>query len=212
MWHREATIQMIKFFLLRAQHRMKVQADQNWSKREFAMGDWVWLKLQPYRQQSLQFRANHKLSPKYYGPSHPKYYMLKKVASHCSDSPHLPCVSAQAIARDLPRKPHILGSMQGLDVETPLKPVTVLDRKMVRKGNRVAIQSLVQWEGQAVEDATLHDAEELEKKIPKFNHLVIIVIVSSMFFCLCLFSIQLQSPYGSLLVQPGFSSLRRMET
>ena len=62
MQRREAMIQMLKFFLLRAQHRMKVQADKHRSEREFDVGNWVWLKFQPYRQHSLQFRANQKLA------------------------------------------------------------------------------------------------------------------------------------------------------
>jgi len=37
---REAMIQMLKFFLLQAQHRMKVQADRHRSKRELAVGSW----------------------------------------------------------------------------------------------------------------------------------------------------------------------------
>jgi len=47
---------------------MKIQADKHMSEMKFAIGDWVWLKIQSYRQQSLQFRANQKLAPKFYGP------------------------------------------------------------------------------------------------------------------------------------------------
>ena len=39
------------------------------------MGDWVFVKLQPYVQQSVQRRVNHKLSFKYFGP----YLILQKV-------------------------------------------------------------------------------------------------------------------------------------
>jgi len=36
----------------------------------------------------------------------------------------------------------------------PLTPVAVLDRKLVKSGNGAAVSYLVQWEGQAVQDAT----------------------------------------------------------
>jgi hypothetical protein len=52
----------IQHNLQRAQDRMKHQVDKNRQERTFQVGDWVYVKFQPYVQQSVQRRANHKLT------------------------------------------------------------------------------------------------------------------------------------------------------
>ena len=54
---------------------MKQQVDRNRSDMEFAIGDFVYVKLQPYRQQSVVTRFCHKLAAKFFGP----YQVLEKV-------------------------------------------------------------------------------------------------------------------------------------
>jgi hypothetical protein len=67
----------VRHHLLCAQQRMKPQADKRLSERVFAVGDMVYLKLQPYIQNSVATRANHKLSYIYFGP----YKVLQRVGS-----------------------------------------------------------------------------------------------------------------------------------
>jgi len=168
---REAMIQMLKFFLLRAQHRMKMQADRHRSERVLEVGSWVWQKLQPYRQHSLQSRANYKLSPKYYGPFQVEA-KIGKVAYRLTLPPSAQIHPTFHVSQlkefhgVLPQQPHIPQWLQNKDAHLPLRPVAVLDRKLVKRGNHAAVSYLVQWEGQAVKDASWHDADYLEKKFP----------------------------------------------
>jgi ribosomal protein L21E len=72
---RAEMVEVLRQQLLRAQSRMKKQADRNRSERRFAVGDKVYLKLQPFVQQSVEKRTCNKLSLRYFGP----YEILARV-------------------------------------------------------------------------------------------------------------------------------------
>ena len=69
--------EVIREHLNRAKQRMKKQADEHRSKRQFQIGDLVFVKIQPYVQSSLAQRNNQKLAFKFFGP----YRILARVGA-----------------------------------------------------------------------------------------------------------------------------------
>lgn len=65
----------VRMHLLKAQCRMKQQADLKRKEVDFTPGDWVFLKLRPYRQKSLVKGNNPKLLARFYGP----YKILERI-------------------------------------------------------------------------------------------------------------------------------------
>lgn len=62
---RNSMVCLLKENLLQAQSRMKKMADKLRSERSFEVGDWVYLRLQPFKQTSLALGVNRKLAPQF---------------------------------------------------------------------------------------------------------------------------------------------------
>jgi hypothetical protein len=65
---RDEALRQLKAQLLRAQGKMKQQADKKRCDKSFEIGEWVFVKLRAHRQQSVVSRINAKLAARYYGP------------------------------------------------------------------------------------------------------------------------------------------------
>ena len=64
---REDMIHLLKQNLEKVAARMKRQADKHREDKEYSIGDWVWLKLQTYRQKSID-EKHQEFETKFYGP------------------------------------------------------------------------------------------------------------------------------------------------
>ena len=59
-----------------AENRIKQQANKYQSERHIKEGDWVFLRLQPYKQSTLQQNKNQKMALKFIGP--PRNFTILK--------------------------------------------------------------------------------------------------------------------------------------
>ena len=76
--NQQQVLQILKDNLTMAHNRMKQKEDQHLSERSFEVGDWVFLRLQPYKHMSLKkTNKDNKLSLNYYGP----YKMLQNIGT-----------------------------------------------------------------------------------------------------------------------------------
>lgn len=75
--HRTRLLQNLKLNITGAQNRMTQQANKHQTEKHFDIGEYVLVKLQPYRQHSLVYRSSQKLAKRYFGP----YRILEKIGN-----------------------------------------------------------------------------------------------------------------------------------
>lgn len=148
---RRLMMQLLQQHLHRAQQYMKTPTDKKRSFRSFAVGDWVYLKLQPYVQSSVAARANHKLSFKYFGP----YEVLRKVGevAYQLALPEGSAVNPVFHVSQLKSAQGFKGvssPMIPTQMETKKVPVAVLDTRVRKSGTSAIPQVLIQWSDSAV--------------------------------------------------------------
>ncbi|XP_026443844.1 uncharacterized protein LOC113343997 [Papaver somniferum] len=163
MQQRKHMGQLLKGALEAAQHRIKQQDDKKRSERSFEIGDWAYLRLQPYRQTTVQLRRNLKLSAKFFGP----YQIIEKIIK-VAYKLQLPAGSKIHPTFHVCQLKPKLGNGMLPKTELPtvtkerelkMKPLQVLNTRIVRKNNQDVTQVLVQWEGLSAETTTWEDKQ-----------------------------------------------------
>lgn len=164
---------LLKAHLLRAQQRMKHQADRKRTNREFSVGEQVLLKLQPYVQSSVVSRPCPKLAYKFFGP----YKIISRIGS-CAYKLDLPPESKihpvfhvsqlkpftadySPVFNQLPAPPDLtIGD---------LVPQAILERRLVKKGNAAIPQVLVHWQTLSPASATWENYHVLQQRFRDIN-------------------------------------------
>lgn len=152
---------------------MKQYADSHRSPREFKVGDHIYLKLQPYRQNTLKNRnIPHKLSPRFYGPfrvlervGYVAYKLALPADAAIHDTFHVSqlklCPNPPTGDPSLPQYCQDLGNSK--------EPDSILEKKMVKHRNAAFTNVLVQWKGYPPEQATWEFYQDFISKFPTFD-------------------------------------------
>ncbi|VAI57406.1 hypothetical protein VPH35_110834 [Triticum aestivum] len=147
---------------------MKRQADKHRTDHEFAVGDHVFLKLQPYLKASVAPRANHKLAFKFYGPFH----ILERVGAvayklelPASSKVH-PVFHVSLLKKVLTPDCEVLPQLPTPENQFQC-PEQIMQQRVVRRGSDSVIQVLVKWSGLPEDMATWEDKVTLQQNFPR---------------------------------------------
>lgn len=145
---------------------MKQQADKHHQERSFEVGDWVYLKLQPYAQLSVARRSSHKLSYKYFGP----FLVLQRVGQVAyklqlpSNSQIHPVVHVSQLKKAIPPEASVSSDddLQCIYTTTLSTPVQIMNQRLQKVGHNAVPFALVQWSHLPVQWMTWHNLRLLD--------------------------------------------------
>jgi len=135
---RTELLQDLRLNLNVARDRMKIQADQHRREMVFNVRDHIYLKLQPYHQNSVNFRRSLKLSPHYFGPYRvlarigPVAYRLELPIGSLIHDVFNVCLLKQHVGTAPPASP-ILPPVSEAATLLP-QPEVILDKRIIQKG------------------------------------------------------------------------------
>ncbi|KAJ0927423.1 putative nucleotidyltransferase, Ribonuclease H [Helianthus annuus] len=163
---RDEILSVLKTNLSKAQFRMKKEADKHRRDVHFQLGDWVFVKLQPYRQGSVRLQRHYKLGRRYFGP----YQIVSKVGLVAyklalPDTAKIHNVFHVSLLRKCNGVPE--QQITPLDlVDTTstliLQPTKVLGHRIVQRGTQPVDQYLIQWAGLPESEASWEDKHLLQ--------------------------------------------------
>ena len=164
---RDLMLTDIKAHLVHAQQLMKNNADKHRRDVEFAVDSWVYLKLRPYRQQSVVKRMCQKLSAKFFGP----FKVLERVGK-AAYRLELPAESKIHPVFHVSQLKQVLGSHHQVlplpssfsaQAELVLSPEAVVDTRYNQEGK---LEALVVWRRLHPHETSWENFKELQRQFP----------------------------------------------
>ncbi|GAB2284266.1 hypothetical protein Dimus_039655 [Dionaea muscipula] len=159
--------------LARAQSKQKSYADKKRREKNFKEGDIVFLRLQPYRQNTVAVRKSLKLAARYFGP----YKILRRIGSVAYELELPPTAlihnmfhvsllkgSVAAGCTSVLEPPHMNG-----EGHMVVEPQAILDQREITRRGRKVKQYLIQWVNLCLTDATWEDTSFINKQFPDFT-------------------------------------------
>jgi len=173
--NRQLAQQLIKDNLLKAQARIKHQADKNRSERILQVGDMVYLKIQPYRHTSLSIHHSLKLHSKFYGP----FRILEKIGKVAyklllPEGCQLhPVFHVSQLKKHLGPTAVPTPDLPLIDAKGNIKVAheAILNRRLIPRNNEPVVQWLIQWMNLPTSKASWEDADFIRKIFPSFHPL-----------------------------------------
>ncbi|PNX85876.1 Ty3/gypsy retrotransposon protein, partial [Trifolium pratense] len=170
---RDEALNQLKMHLLKAQQQMKNQADKKRRSVQFDVGEWVFLKLRPHRQQSVVKRIYQKLAPRYYGPFQVMERMgavayklalppQSKIHSVFHVSLLKKAIGNYQVQGELPKELEI-------SPNDDVYPEKVLGKRLTVQDGITVSQSLVQWKNKSLDEVTWEDDDVLRGQFPEFS-------------------------------------------
>jgi len=170
---RDALIQHLKATLCKAQNYMKIQADKRRRNFQLAIGDYALVKLQPYRQHSVQLRKNQKLGMRFFGT----FLVLQRIGAmayklQLPETARIHPVFHISLLKkfhgDCPQQYFPL-PLTTTEQGPLLLSLKILQSRVVLRDSKQVLQVLVQWNLGGLADSTWEDVEDLRSAYPEFN-------------------------------------------
>jgi hypothetical protein len=170
---RDEALNQLKAHLLRAQQQMKQYADKKRRDVQFAVGEWVFLKLRPHRQQSVIKRIHQKLAARFYGP----FQIIEKIGAVAyklqlpDDSKIHPVFHVSLLKKavgDYPIQGELPKELQ-ISVDEDIYPKKILGSRINWQDGTAIPQSLIKWKNKSLEDVTWEDDAFITGQFPDFS-------------------------------------------